>query len=70
MASIIIHTNDKKELSLFQQLALKMGLTSHVLTESENEDFLIAQAIEENSLQDSLTLQDAKAYYQSLPKEK
>jgi len=68
MASIIIHTNSQKDLSLLQELAQKMGFTSEVLDDSSKEDFALAKAIQENDSNDQLKLEDAKAYYQSLNK--
>ena len=68
MGSIIIHTSDPKDLTLFQLLALKMGLKAQILTESDKEDFVLAKAIEENDPQDHLILEDAIAYYKSLDK--
>jgi len=68
MDSIIIHTNDPKDLTLLQLLALKMGLTAQILTEADKEDLVLAKAIEENDPQDYLILEDAISYYKSLDK--
>lgn len=68
MGSIIIHTNDPKDLTLLQLLALKMGLKAQILTEADKEDFVLAKSIEENDPQDYLILEDAISYYKSLDK--
>lgn len=68
MDSIIIHTNDPQDLTLLQLLALKMGLKAQILKVADKEDFILAQAIEENDPQDYLILEDAISYYKSLNK--
>lgn len=68
MASIIIHTNNQKDLSMLQQLALKLGLKAEVLSGSDKEDLILAKAIEENDATDTMKLEEAMAYYQSLDK--
>lgn len=68
MASIIIHANNKKDISLLKELSEKMGLSSHVLTKEEKEDFNFAEAMKENTVSDNLLKEDAVAYYKSLNK--
>ena len=68
MESIIIHSDSKKDLSLLQQLAEKMGLKTHVLTQSEKEDIAIAKAINENRPSETLLKEDAMKYYDKLDK--
>ena len=70
MASIIIHTNNQKDLSLLKELANKMGFKAQVLTASDKEDLILAKAIEENDPADQLKLEEAKLFYQSLDKSK
>ena len=65
MAGIIIHTTNKKDLSLLQHLADKMGLKANVFEDSE-EDNIIGKAIQENDPSDLLALKEAKEYYESL----
>ncbi len=68
MESIIIQSDSKKDLSLLQQLAEKMGLKTHVLTQSEKEDIAISKAINKNSPSESLMMEDAVKYYKKLDK--
>ncbi|MVN22122.1 hypothetical protein [Mucilaginibacter arboris] len=70
MESIVIHPNNKKDLDLLQYLAQKMGLETHILTESEKEDFALMKAMQENDPAENLSLEDATAYYQTLEKAK
>jgi len=68
MESIVIHSNNKKDLNLLQTIAQKMGFKTHILTESEKEDMVMAKAIQENDPAENLNLEDAVAYYQTLDK--
>jgi len=68
MESIVIHSNNKKDLNLLQTIAKKMGFKTHILTESEKEDMVMAKAIQENDPAENLNLEDAVAYYQTLDK--
>ncbi|HXI00335.1 MAG TPA: hypothetical protein VNI52_08690 [Sphingobacteriaceae bacterium] len=68
MASIIIHTDNQKDLTLLQELAQKMGFKAQILTNSHKEDFVIAKSIEENNAADLLSFEEAKSYYQTLTK--
>lgn len=67
-SSIIIHTNNLKDLSFLQELAHKMGLQSEILTDVDKEDLALAQAIQENDPADQLKVEEAMAYYESLKK--
>ncbi len=68
--SIIIHTNNQKELSLLQEFAKKMGFSAQILSDEDKEDLGLAEAINQNNPIDSLQLNEAIAYYQSLSKAK
>jgi len=68
MASIIIHANSKKDISLLKELSEKMGLSSHILSKEEKEDVNFAEAMKKNALEDNLLREDAVAYYKSLKK--
>ena len=68
MASIIIHANSKKDISLLKELSEKMGLSSHILSKEEKEEVNFAEAMKENSIEDNLLREDAAAYYKSLKK--
>jgi len=68
MASIIIHANSKKDISLLKELSEKMGLSSHILSKEEKEDVNFAEAMKENISEDNLLREDAVAYYKSLKK--
>ena len=68
MESIIIHSDSKKDLSLLQQLAEKMGLKTHLLTKSEKEDIALAKAIQKNDATENLVMEDAVDYYKKLGK--
>ena len=68
MASIIIHANSKKDISLLKELSEKMGLSSHILSKEEKEDVNFAEVLKENILEDNLLREDAVAYYKSLKK--
>jgi len=68
MASIIIHANSKKDISLLKELSEKMGLSSHILSKEEKEDVNFAEAMKENISEDNLLREDAVAYYESLKK--
>ena len=46
-----------------------MGLSSHIVSESEKEDIGLAMAIEENDSADNLTREEAVSYYQALKNE-
>ena len=70
MGSIIIHTDNPKDLSILQQLADKMGLQSEVLKDDEKADIALAQAIEENDPNDRFNLEEALSYYESLKRSK
>lgn len=70
MESILIHTENSEELNLIKQIAQKMGFKSEILSNSDKEDLGLAKAIEENSGAESLSLNDAITYYQSLDKAK
>ncbi len=63
MGTIIIHTTNKKDVSLLQELAHKMGFKSEILTGSDREDYGMAKAIEENDPSDKLSLEEAREYY-------
>jgi hypothetical protein len=66
MASIIIHTDNKKDISLLKELAEKMGLSSHILTKEEREDLNFGELIKQNNSEDNLLKEDALIYYKSL----
>ena len=68
MASIIIHSDNQKDLTLLQELAQKMGLKVQILTDSDKEDFILAKSIKENNPADQLSFAEAEAYYQMLNK--
>lgn len=68
--SIIIHTNNHKELSVLQELAKKMGFKAHILSDDDKEDLGLAEAINQNSAIDSVELNEALEYYQTLSKAK
>ncbi|WP_113661784.1 hypothetical protein [Pedobacter nanyangensis] len=68
MASIIIHTDNKKDISLLKELAEKMGLSSHILTKEEKEDVNFAELMKQNEEKDNLLKEDAAAYYRTLKK--
>ncbi len=70
MESIIIHSNNKKDLDLLQSLAQKMGLETQVLSQSVKEDIAMMKAIDENDPAENLNLEDALTYYQTLDKAK
>lgn len=70
MESIIIHSDSKKDLNLLQQLAEKMGLKTHLLTQSEKDDLALANAIQQNNSSENLLMDDALAYYKKLDKAK
>ena len=66
--SIIIHTNNEKELSLLEEFAKKMGFTSQILSDDDKEDIGLAEAITKNKPVDSLQLNEAIEYYKTLSK--
>ncbi|MGE6220761.1 hypothetical protein ACQKCH_13115 [Nubsella zeaxanthinifaciens] len=68
MASIIIHTDNKKDISLLKELAEKMGLSSHILTKEEKEDVNFAELMKQNDAKDNLFKEDAIAYYRNIRK--
>jgi hypothetical protein len=68
--SIIIHTNNKSELSLLQEFAKKMGFSATVLSEDDKEDIGLAEAINQNKTIDSLHLNEAIEFYKTLSKSK
>ncbi len=68
--SIIIHTKNKRELSVLQELAKKMGFSSQILTEADKQDIGLAEAISQNNPADALQLNEAMEYYQLLSKSK
>ncbi len=68
--SIIIHTNNKDELSILEELAKKMGFSSQILSVDSKEDLGLAQAIAQNDPTESLQLNEAMAYYHTLSKAK
>ncbi len=63
MASIIIHTNSKKDISLLKELSEKMGLSSHVLSKEEKEDINFAELMMQNNNADNLLKEEAAVYY-------
>ncbi len=68
MASIIIHTDNKKDISLLKELAEKMGLSSHILSKEEKEDVNFSELMKENDTKDNLLKEDALAYYRAIKK--
>lgn len=66
MASIIINTDSKKDISLLKELAEKMGLSSHILSKEEKEDINFAELMKQNDVQDNLLKEDALTYYRNL----
>lgn len=66
--SIIIHTKNAKELSFLQEFAKRMGFSAQILSDEDKEDLGLAEAINQNNPIDSLHLNEAIAYYQSLSK--
>ena len=68
MASIIIHTDNKKDISLLKELAEKMGLSSHILSKKEKEDVNLAELMKQNNTEDNLLKEDALAYYSAIKK--
>jgi len=68
MASIIIHTDNKKDISLLKELAEKMGLSSQILSKEEKEDVNFAELMKQNDGKDNLLKEDAIAYYHTIRK--
>lgn len=68
--SIIIHTNNKKELSLLEEFAKRMGFSAQILSEEDKEDMGLSEAIRKNTPIDSLQLNEAIEYYKTLTKAK
>ena len=68
--SIIIHTNSKKELSLLQEFAKRMGFSAQILSDEDKEDIGLADMMNKNNPTDSLQLNEAIEYYQKLNKAK
>ena len=68
MASIIIHTDNKKDISLLKELAEKMGLSSHILSKEEKEDVNFAELMRQNNETDNMLKEDALEYYRNLKK--
>lgn len=68
MATIIIQSDDNKDISLLKILSEKMGLSAHILTDIEKEDIGLAYAIAENKPNEQMLMEDALAYYQALKK--
>ena len=68
--SIIIHTNSKKELSLLQEFAKRMGFSAQILSDEDKEDLGLADMMNKNNPTDSLQLNEAIEYYQKLNKAK
>ena len=68
--SIIIHTNSKKELSLLQEFAKRMGFNAQILSDEDKEDIGLADMMNKNNPTDSLQLNEAIEYYQKLNKAK
>ncbi|GAB1463956.1 hypothetical protein [Pedobacter sp.] len=68
MASIIIHTDNKKDISLLKELAEKMGLSSHILSKEEKEDVNFAELMKQNNETDNMLKEDALEYYRNLKK--
>jgi predicted kinase len=66
--SIIIHTNNKEELSILEELAKKMGFSAQILSIDTKEELCLAQAIAQNDPAESLQLTEAIAYYNTLSK--
>ena len=56
MASIIIHSDNQKDLTLLQ------------VTNSDKEDFILTKSIKQNNPADQLSFSEAEAYYQMLNK--
>lgn len=68
MASIVIHTNSKKDISLLKELSEKMGLSSHILSKEEKEDINFAELMMQNDNTDNLLKEEAAVYYRNLKK--
>ena len=66
--SIIIHTHNKKELAILEELANKMGLSAQILSQSDKEDVALAEVMNKNQAVDSLQLNEAIEYYKTLSK--
>ena len=69
MTSIIIHAENKSDISLLKELSKKMGLSAHILSDDEKEDINLGQAIKENAEGDNMLHEEAVAYYRSLKKQ-
>ena len=69
MTSIIIHAENKRDISLLKELSEKMGLTAHILTDNEKEDINLGRAIDENAENENMVHEEAVAYYRSLKKQ-
>ena len=68
MTSIIIHAENKKDISLLKELSEKMGLSAQILNVDEKEDINLAQLMKQNKETDNLIYEEAVAYYRSLTK--
>lgn len=68
MASIIIHTDNKKDISVLKELAEKMGLSSHILSKEEKEDINFGELMKQNDVKDNLLEEEALTYYRNLKK--
>lgn len=68
MTSIIIHAENKKDISLLKELSKKMGLSAQILSVDEKEDINLAQIMKQNKESDNLIQEEAVAYYHSLSK--
>jgi hypothetical protein len=68
--SIIIHTNNKNELSILKELAKKMGFTAQILSAEDKADLVLADAMKQNNPVESLQLNEAIEYYKTLTKGK
>lgn len=68
MTSIIIHAENKKDISLLKELSKKMGLSAKILNIEEQEDISLAQLMKMNNENENLVKEDAMAYYQTLSK--
>ncbi|MBC7913334.1 MAG: hypothetical protein H7Y07_04350 [Pyrinomonadaceae bacterium] len=66
--SIIIHTNNKKEVTILEEFAKKMGFSAQILSEDDKEDIGLAEAMNKNKAAESMQLNDAIEYYKTLSK--
>jgi len=68
MNTLLINIQQKSELKFLKSLMKKLGYETTVLSETEKEEVALGHLMKQNSQGDTLTLEEAEAYYKKLKK--